>query len=826
MATGKISGDPITTTAVGVYMAAIQGGANIQAPSTLFAANQFNLADLSDPAAALTNLGGLSAALAASTYLTQANAAATYLTIANAAAGYQPLTANLTTWTAIARASGFDSFVAAPSSANLAALLTDETGTGAAVFATSPTLVTPALGTPSSAVLTNATGLPVSTGISGLAAGVASFLATPSSANLKTAVTDETGSGALVFATSPTLVTPALGTPASGVATNLTGLPLTTGVTGTLGLGNGGTGQITASAAFDALAPTTTRGDLIFRNATTNARLAASTAGYLLQTNGAGTDPTWVGFNNGGTGSTARTWNNKLIGLVDPYDFGAVGNGSTDDSTALQNAVNYCVTNKAILNLGNGSYKTSSSISITGAVTILGAGIFASKVLPTSTTKCFAINTTDAVIMRDFQITYTTTPSAGSNIPAIEVTAASNENIHSVFTNLYIGLPYIGFSFLKASAWTIEGCYFNTSTSSTGAIGVIVDNQNLIDSGDSVITGSTFFGAAPGGGVTTTGINWVGSGGLRVTNNKFNGQTTAFLGVLPANKATGDIFIFNNSMENLTTGFSFSSGATSSFNFIQISNNEIWAVNPVVINAGSATFLRGIIVTGNTFKFDNTAYGVRLIGAVSNFTISGNVFYSLIAGATGINVDAATDGAIGVNSYNSNVATHVVTNASPAVQQVGDLLLATYTASASATLSDIVNLTSAYRGFRIVWHNLIPATTGVNLQLQVYEAGAYVTTGYANAAGGATTYIDLFPGTTIANTAAYGCSGSVEIGEAASGTHARYISGKAVAGTSVPAISVLQIAGFHNASAAVAGFRIQFSSGNISSGTVQVFGVP
>jgi len=375
--------------------------------------------------------------------------------------------------------------------------VTISTGSGSVVLSNSPVLVTPALGTPSSATLTNATGLPISTGVSGLGTGVATMLSTPTSANIIAAVTDETGSGALVFGTAPSvsslivtsgganitgnLVANSSGATAGEVRivepngseyTALRAQAQTSNITYTLPAADGTSGQLLSTNGSGALSWASMSGWGLTGNSIT-----ASTAAL----GAAPTGGSWLGTTNSAALSIATNNSTRMI----IASLGGISMGSTLTVNDLITGNNGAtISGTLTVNNGINAATTINTGTSTGAVTIGGTGAqtinIGSTALTAATTQTVNIGT------------------AGSSSAIKNVNIGSNSSSSSV-------VVVSGTGGISLNANANQPTNINTGTS-TGAVNIATGSSGgVVTIGRSGGTLTTLGSLGHTGDITVSG---------------------------------------------------------------------------------------------------------------------------------------------------------------------------------------------------------------------------------------------------------------------------------------------------------------------------------
>jgi hypothetical protein len=363
----------------------------------------------------------------------------------------------------------------------------------------SPTLVTPALGTPASGVLTNATGLPISTGVSGLGTNVATALAV----NVGTA-------GAVVVNGG------VLGTPSSGTLTNATGLPISTGVAGlgtnvatALAVNVGTAGAVVVNGG---VLGTPSSGTL------TNATgLPISTGVSGLGTNVATALAVNVGssgavvVNGGVLGTPSSGTLTNATGL--PISTGVSGLGS-NVATAL--AVNVGSSGAFVVN--GGALGTPSSGTLTNATGLpLTTGVTGTLPLGNGGTgqttaqaamNAFAGATTSGQYLRGNGTNVVMSAIQAGDVPTLnQNTTGSAGSVANAVTFNTSGGAAAGTTFNGSAARTIDystvGAPSTTGTGASGTWGISISG-NAANGGVTSVNGQT-------GAVTQTSVDSIGS---------------------------------------------------------------------------------------------------------------------------------------------------------------------------------------------------------------------------------------------------------------------------------------------------------------------------
>lgn len=329
-------------------------------------------------------------------------------------------------------------------------------------------------------------------------------------------------------------------------------------------------------------------------------------------------------------------------------NFGATGNGSTDDTTALQSAITAAQTSGVSVYIPAGSYVISSALNVTSPIRIFGDGHRETIILPGSTTTAFAIDTSAGPIFEDFCISYGT---AQTTNQAINVTCTGGECNGFIAQRLRTVKAYVAINLVRASYYIITECQLIDSASRH----IVCANANNVDSGDGVITNNTLFNPTVTGGINA--VYWTSGGGLRFTNNKINNAQYGLVIGLASGATTGIILVEGNSIE--AVGFpsvgngihALRLGSTGTLHSLLIEGNELngWANGVIVDVDANGSWVTGITVTGNSIKNSSAFTGVKL-NALTNFVVSHNSLTSNSSSSAAFNFGSTADhGILGPN---------------------------------------------------------------------------------------------------------------------------------------------------------------------------------
>ena len=359
------------------------------------------------------------------------------------------------------------------------------------------------------------------------------------------------------------------------------------------------------------------------------------------------------------TNTDWTTFNGKQSNLyvINIIDYGAVGDSTTDNTTAIRNAIAACTnSNGCKIIIPAGEYIVSDTLLVTKAVTFEGYGginpVYSgtqynhavSQLVFTSTTKNGVYVNADNVMFDNLSITNNqTTPTAGAGIYV-------KKSIGFRMQNCSILNFYNDFDIENGWDWSIHDNLFYNSHHWN----VKVADANLVDAGDQAFYANWLYGNTN----TLALIRYENGGGLKIWGNKLNGTPGSSYptGIdIAINASTADCKIFANSIENFTVAGIFSR-CTTTFPNLQINDNQISTgvdaqciflrnntnvnvANNVLANSNSTKYLIDVDSCGTTYIGVNnfSGYAKTLLYGTNNYnnpTILRNRISSVLSGTS------------------------------------------------------------------------------------------------------------------------------------------------------------------------------------------------